>query len=179
MIAYSIIMLPLSAQLHVNESFISIYKAMYCTYTHDNQIITTIETYKPISYVQLFSNTCIIFGNYIRYSLLWHLQTFFNRNKWLRKFKYLPYVAYSVTGEKQNPGYTVFYRDKDNMYDSYCFSLLNPYRPPTAVNTASVRMARWCVVDAVRYPCAKRWANFDSKMAEWSLSFFFRLHKSL
>lgn len=50
-----------------------------------------------------------------------------------------------------------------------CISLLNRYRPPTAVNTASVRMARWCVVDAVRYPCAKRAKNFPMKALQISV----------
>lgn len=64
--------------------------------------------------------------------------------------------AYSVTGEIQNPGYTVLNKDKDNMCYTYCFSPLNPYRPPRAVNTARVRMVRWSVVDDVKYPYAKR-----------------------
>lgn len=42
-------------------------------------------------------------------------------------------------------------------------SPLSPYRPLTAVNTASVRMARWCAVDDVKYPYAKRVRNFPTK----------------
>lgn len=48
--------------------------------------------------------------------------------------------AYSVTGEIQNPGYRVLNRVYGNMCYTYCFSPLNPYRPPRAVNTADGEM---------------------------------------